>query len=246
MKTAYELATHLLDRHLYEQATLDEGSESEMKIIHECREIISKNFNEKNDAKNKVYLAGGMLTKAEQMLRTLERDDIKSIGLDLYVPQDNKDINDKSKVSNDGLAERIVKQDTDAIFDTNITVIEVMPHYIGTIIELGQHKGMIDVSKKVLELINSNSPEQALNEIKALTTRISNKVILPHCEDIRRFPHAGIDESEDRRSFSHNAYLYGTVLDLTNGYGFYEWEDILKKLSIINENKGLNNEPSLI
>lgn len=185
----------------------------------------------------KVYLAGGMLHKGEQMLRAAERDDIKDLGLDLYVPQDNKDINDKSKVSNDGLAERIVKQDTDAIFDTDITVIEVMPQYQGTLVELGQHKGMIDVSKVILDVINTNTPEQALNEIKAITERISNKVILPHCEDIRRFPGAGKDEVEDRRSYSNNAYVYGTVLDLTKGHGFYEWQEILEKLSVIHESK---------
>ena len=185
-----------------------------------------------------VYLAGGMLTKAEQMLREAEKKEIQEIGLNMYVPQDNKSINAKADVENAGLAERIVKADTEAIIDSDITVIEVQPHYLGTITELGQMKGMKDMAKLVLDIAEDNldNPHEALNKIVQLCERFENKKIYPHCEDVRRFPNAGIDEEGDRRSFSVNAYLYGTVLDLTNGKGFYEWDEILEELKKIKAN----------
>lgn len=191
-----------------------------------------------------VYLAGGCLTKAEQMLREAEKKDIKGIGLDLYVPQDNKSINDKSKVDNNGLAERIVKADTDAIFESDIAVIEVQPHYLGTITELGQMKGIRDFANMVLKIADeqcdNSSPAEILNKIVELAERNANKKVMPHCEDVRRFPSAGVDEVGDRRSFSVNAYVYGVCLDLSDGKGFYEWNEVLEEL------KRIKKDPSTL
>lgn len=186
----------------------------------------------------KVYLAGGMLTKAEQMLRASEREDIKKIGLDMYVPQDNKEINDKANVNNEGLAERIVKADTEAIIESDIMVVEYQPHYLGTIVEIGQMKGMKDLAKMILDIAEKeDSCQEMLSKIIALAEKINNKKVFPHCEDIRRFKGAGKDEIEDRRSFSVNAYVYGTILDLTDGKGFYEWSEILEELEKIKNNE---------
>lgn len=67
----------------------------------------------------KIYNAGHMLTRGAQLQRQLEKDELNSVADDLqwYDPKDNKEINDKSNLdNNDGLAEKIVRHDTDALF----------------------------------------------------------------------------------------------------------------------------------
>ena len=39
-----------------------------------------------------------------------------------------------------------------------------------------------------------------------------------------------IPEKGDRRSFGVNQYVYGVCLDLTDGKGFYEWDEIMEEL----------------
>lgn len=180
-----------------------------------------------------------MLTKSSQMLRAKEREDIEKIGLPFYNPMDNKSINSKAEVSNDGLAERIVKADTDAIIESDIIVIEPLTHALGTHVELGQVLGMVDLANMILEMADDEALESRhssinlLNDILALAEKVANKKVYPHYEDIRRFPNAGVDEAGDRRSLGINQYVYGACLKLTNGKGFYEWNEILSELTKI-------------
>lgn len=186
----------------------------------------------------KVYIAGDMLPKGSQMLRALEREQIKEIGLDFYNPADNKDINDKSKVNNDGLAERIVKADTDAILSSDVIVIEPQPFALGTMVELGQVKGMMDLAKQILEIAEDrDNVNQILVDILQLSEQIARKKVFPHFEDVRRFKGAGKDEEEDRRSLGINQYVYGVCLDLSDGKGFYEWDEVLEELKKIKNNE---------
>lgn len=188
--------------------------------------------------KSKVYIAGDMLPRGSQMLRAKEREDIAKIGLDFYNPMDNKDINDKSKVSNEGLAERIVKADTDAIIESDIIVIEPQPFALGTMVELGQIKGMRDMAQMVLGVIEDEGvTPTALAKIEDMATSMLGKQVYPHFEDIRRFDGAGKDEEGDRRSLGINQYVYGVCLDLTDGRGFYEWDDVLAHLKVVKESE---------
>lgn len=190
----------------------------------------------------KVYIAGDMLPKASQLLRAQEREQVKNIGLDFYNPMDNKDINDKSKVSNEGLAERIVKADTDAIIGSDVIVIEPQPFALGTLCELGQIKGMKDFAKQVLEITDENyeySTAEILNKIIEMAEKTVNQKVYPHYEDVRRFEGAGKDEEGDRRSLGINQYVYGVCLDLTDGVGFYEWDEVLEELTKV------KNDPTL-
>lgn len=178
----------------------------------------------------KVYIAGDMLTVGSQMLRAKEREDIEAIGLPFYNPMDNKDINDKANAVQEGLAERIVKQDTDALFEADIVVIEPQPFAMGTMTEMGQLKGMKDVAKKILEISKDGSKdnEEVLFEILELAGKLDAQKVYPHYQDIRRVD--GLTETGDRRSLGINQYVYGTALDLTDGKGFYEWDEILEEL----------------
>lgn len=198
--------------------------------------------------KNQVYIAGDMLTLGSQLLRVQEKNDLRAIGQNVYNPQDNKEINDKADLdNNDGLAEKIVKADTDAIFASDKVVIEPQPFALGTMVELGQIKGMKDVSKKVNAIIHEGLDEltkevmslsstqhmnrlmDILEEVAEVTEGIEKQKVYPHYEDIRRFD--GVTETGDRRSLGINQYVYGVALDVSGGKGFYEWNEIINDIA---------------
>lgn len=186
------------------------------------------------ERKRRVYVAGHMLHKGAQLLREKEKEIVKILGHEIYNPMDNKEINDKAALAgHDKLAERIVKLDTDALFWADTVLIEPLPEANGTLVELGQLKGMKDVAKQLLEYIGSAQQEGVNAEVMVRTIMayagiIESKKVIAHFEDIRRVD--GITETGDRRSLGINQYVYGTVLDLTHGEGFTEWDDIPKAL----------------
>lgn len=179
----------------------------------------------------KVYIAGHMLTRGSQMQRAEERALVESLGHQLYNPMDNKEINDKAALAgHEKLAERIVKQDTDAIFWADTVLIEPLAEANGTLVELGQIKGMKDLAKMIWEIRTcEDSNEDKLNDIENLVRNILNQKVVAHFEDIRRVE--GITETGDRRSLGINQYVYGTVLDLTDGKGFTDFADLPEALA---------------
>lgn len=178
-----------------------------------------------------IYIAGDMLTVGSQMLRAKERNDIQALGLPFYNPADNKEINDKANAVQEGLAERIVRQDSEAIYESDVLVIEPQPFALGTMTELGQVKGRRDLANEINDILVEGDGEEdwvTLGRIEELVDRVRGQKIYPHYQDIRRFE--GVTESEDRRSLGINQYVYGVCLDLTDGKGFYEWNEILEEL----------------
>lgn len=175
----------------------------------------------------KIYLAGHMLDKGSQMQRAMERDAILELGYEIYNPMDNKEINDKKNAIQEGLAERIVKQDTDAIINADILIFEPLAHAVGTQIEMGQVKGMKDMANMVVDLIknpNCKSNEDLLADIYKLCLDIRCKQVYTHNSDIRRHD---MPEVGDRRSFAPHQYMHGVNLELTDGVGFREFDEIL-------------------
>lgn len=188
-----------------------------------------------------TYLAGDLLKKGSIMLRNVESEELRNVGVKIYSPIEDKSINDKNnqtEESNNGLAERIVRNDTKAILESDIIVIEPQDDAKGTMVELGQLKGMKDASIMINEILNKhkdtikyifNTDEYIsliIEDLQELSNKLDKKVY-PHYEDIRRMD---LPEVADRRSWSVNQYVYGVCLDLTDGIGFYEWEDIVKEL----------------
>lgn len=177
----------------------------------------------------KVYLAGHCLTRGSQLQRSVEKLELSNENPNLmfYVPQENKEINDKVNAVQEGLAERIVKHDTDAIMWSDTVIIEPLAEACGTMVELGQIKGMRDVANQVLRIIN-NEELSAKEVLMALAQEMkyhADRKVYPHFEDIRRVP--GITETSDRRSLGINQYVYGVCLELSEGKGFYEWKEVL-------------------
>lgn len=178
-----------------------------------------------------VYLAGDMLSYGAQRQRAYEAEEIRKVGVTVYAPQEDASINDKANVDNNGLAERIVRNDTQGIMSSDIIVIDAHENGKGTLVELGQIKGMRDMASEIVTIYEDKmlSEEETLLAISDIVYGIMRKKILPHNTDIRRANTAL--QSGDRREYGVNQYVYGTVLDLTNGHGFYEFDEILDALS---------------
>lgn len=181
-----------------------------------------------------VYNAGHCLIRGAQMQRMAEKEEILAVNpkLKFYNPMENKAINDKANAVQLGLADRIVKHDTHAIMASDIIVIEPLPEACGTMVELGQLLGMKDFAHLVLE--SSCNPKlsatQALSDIITLCNGMINKKVYPHYEDIRRVD--GITETGDDRSLGINQYVKGACNKLTNGKGFYSWDEVLEELAL--------------
>ena len=185
-----------------------------------------------------IYLAGDMLKKGSILLREQEAKELRELGHKIYSPIEDKSINDKTnqtEESNNGLAERIVRNDTRGILSSNVIVIEPHENALGTMVELGQIKGYKDCARELKSILNrlvksECNDSQAVNrlamELHFLIKKYDKKVY-PHLEDIRR---TDIPEVGDRRSWSINQYVYGVCLDLTDGKGLYEWDEILEEL----------------
>ena len=185
-----------------------------------------------------IYLAGDMLKKGSILLREQEAKELRELGHKIYSPIEDKSINDKAnqtEESNNGLAERIVRNDTRGILNSDIIVIEAHENALGTMVELGQIKGYKDCARELKSILDrvvksECDDSQAVNrlamELHFLIKKYDKKVY-PHLEDIRR---TNIPETGDRRSWSINQYVYGVCLDLTDGKGLYEWDEILEEL----------------
>lgn len=182
---------------------------------------------------SKVYIAGDMLKKGSQILREMEANDLKELGYEIHSPKDDEEINDKSnqtEESNNKLAEKIVHKDTMGIFESDIVVIEPTNDALGTLVELGQIKGIKDMAKIFLSELSSNeNTKEAIEDLYYFCLKMLDKKVYPHYEDIRR---TSLPEVGDRRSFGVNQYVYGVCLGLTEGKGFYEWDEILEELKI--------------
>ena len=180
-----------------------------------------------------IYTAGDLLSEGARMRRAWEAEQLRKTGASLHVPHEDKSINDKANAVQEGLAERIVANDTQGILDSDVIVIDAHENGKGTLVELGQIKGMKDMAETVLHTILgvSNgvlSERDALDLIQADVESVLEKKVYAHNTDIRRAnsqPQAG-----DRREYGPNQYVYGTVLDLTDGVGFYDWDEIIEEV----------------
>lgn len=179
-----------------------------------------------------TYIAGDIMTRGSQLQRAEERAKLEAAGISVYNPQDNDDINDKSKLP---LAERIVAEDIKRLFAATDIVIEPQPHAQGTLVELGIIYGMkalaaeiMDVDKVCNDRTNTTFGEHdfQINAAEICREVLAQKVY-PHNSDIRR---TDSPETGDRRSFSVNQFVYGVVLALTDGKGFYDFDEAVEQI----------------
>ena len=179
-----------------------------------------------------IYTAGDMLSEGARMRRAWEAEQLRSLGATLHVPHEDKSINDKANAVQEGLAERIVENDTKGIIDSDIIVIDAHENGKGTLVELGQIKGMKDLAKIILDIRIKHQRSfdfvDELDDIYEEVEKVLRKTVYAHNTDIRRANSQ--PQSGDRREYGPNQYVYGTVLDVTNGDGFYDWDEIIEEV----------------
>ena len=203
------------------------------KVLYDSHGFNCEDVTEDASYKPLIYTAGDMLSEGARMRRAWEAEQLRSLGANLHVPHEDKSINDKANAVQEGLAERIVANDTQGIIDSDVIVIDAHENGKGTLVELGQIKGMKDMAdivlSSVLDVTNGVLSERdALDLIQADVESVLEKKVYAHNTDIRRAndkPQAG-----DRREYAPNQYVYGTVLDVTNGVGFYDWDEIIEEV----------------
>ena len=202
-------------------------------VIYDSHGFECEDATEEVVNKTKTYLAGHMLDAGAVMRREWEAEQLRKAGATLHVPHEDKSINDKANAVQEGLAERIVANDTKGIIDSDVIVIDAHENGKGTLVELGQIKGMKDMAdivlSSVLDVTNGVLSERdALDLIQADVESVLEKKVYAHNTDIRRAndkPQAG-----DRREYGPNQYVYGTVLELTEGKGFFDWDEIIEEV----------------
>lgn len=186
--------------------------------------------------KRLTYIAGDIMTRGSQLQRAEERAKLEAAGISVYNPQDNNDINDKSKLP---LAERIVAEDIKRLFTATDIVIEPQPHAQGTLVELGIIYGMkalaaeLSVTFIAADEMKKRGEGDAeirkfiFQDVTDLILSVLAQKVYPHNSDIRR---TDSPETGDRRSFSVNQFVYGVVLALTDGKGFYDFDEAVEEI----------------
>ena len=173
-----------------------------------------------------VYLAGDMLHKAQFEYRKKQKEELEGIiGISVYNPSSNNDINDKKNANTDKLAERIVEHDTVAIENADIYVIDVPTADAGgrgTVAEIGQ---IFQMKRDAENLLNYDLTPELLNHVEDILKR----PVFIYSDDIR-WNTADMTDHPDRVPSSFNAYVYGQVMYLTKGRGIIPWEEVIKEL----------------
>lgn len=190
-----------------------------------------------------VYLGGHILNEAMVDYRQKQHEEVEAIeGVTPYSPHNDKSINDKANAIQQGLAERILKNDFEAMNESDIFVFDVLNEGIGTISELSIVLGMKKQAHDTLIRLEEMADIHYINvegnvtdkyriiqdEIKK-QERILNKPVLCYCSDIRQ-GHGKPYNDPNRAEFSTNQFVYGAVLELTHGEGFISWEEVKKRL----------------
>lgn len=202
--------------------------------------------NYKND--KICYLGGHILNEAMVDYRQKQHEEVEAIkGITPYSPHNDKSINDKANAIQQGLAERILKNDFKAMEQSDIYVFDVLNEGIGSISELsivlGMKKQAHDTLTRLEELADIhyiNADGNVTDEYRIIQDeikeqeRILNKSVLCYCSDIRQ-GHNKPYNDPDRAEFSTNQFVYGCILELTNGEGFISWEQVKDKLKKLGE-----------
>lgn len=202
-----------------------------------------------NYIKDKVaYLGGHLLNDAMVDYRTKQHEQVEGIvGITPYSPHNDKTINDKANAEQEGLAERILNNDFKAMQESDVFVFDILNEGLGTIAELGillgikhQAKETINKLDETADIVRFDFEGNETDEYNTLQDEITelekivDKPVLIYCSDIRQ-GHGKAYTDPDRAEFSTNQFIYGAVLELTDGEGFITWEEVLKRLEELGE-----------
>ena len=190
-----------------------------------------------------VYNGGHILNEAMVEYRNKQANQINSInGVKCYNVLDDKSINDKANAVQEGLAERILKNDFKAMQESDVFVFDVLNEGLGTIAELSIVLGMKHQAQETIRELeklseihmldvegNLTDTFEILQDIIEEQQKILDKPVFCYCSDIRQ-GHGKPYNDPNRAEFSTNQFIYGCVLSLTNGEGFISWEEVKERL----------------
>lgn len=205
-----------------------------------------------NKIKDKVvYMGGHLLNQAMVDYRDKQHKQVEGIvGVSPYSPHKDRSINDKANAEQTKLAERILNNDFKAMQESDIFVFDILNEGLGTIAELGillgiKHQAQETINKldETADIVRFDVDGNQTDEYDTLQDEIEelekilDKPVLIYCSDIRQGHGKGYSDP-DRAEFSTNQFVYGMVLELTNGEGFISWEEVLNRLEKLGEKNG--------
>jgi len=125
----------------------------------------------KKTGKKKVYLAGGLYTKYQQLERTDEATLLRTYGFQVFNPMESK-FNDKSTKPT---ANMIFNGDTDGVMTSDFMLLDIDTAGLGTSVELGMCVGV----NAIYDMLEAGMTIQQIKE------KIPRKKVLAHTSDIR-------------------------------------------------------------
>lgn len=187
-----------------------------------------------------VYLGGDLLSTPMVEYRNKQRDELDGIiGIKAYSPSDDSSINEKANAVQEGLAERILQNDYNAMLDCDAYTFDILNHATGTISELSILLGMKRQAQITIDrLLPSKELAEELGEFDSLLSiqeeinelqQIIDRPVYVYSTDIREGNGHTYDDPY-RTEVAFNQFLYGVILELTNGRGFISWEQVKQEL----------------
>lgn len=190
-----------------------------------------------------LYNGGGMTTYPKQLMMKEVKQFLEDNGIEVYDPS-SQPFNDKKAVGGDDIARQIVAKDTEAIYNSDIRLMNTQEDNLGTAIEAGIIKGFRDYAMVMLLFMEKYhdklTPEEQLKVIYEFSSHEVIKEYVPYHTDIRihNEPETGF-----RRSVGFHQFLRGLNLTMgeyfiDDGYdfdGFFSLTDALEYVRSIQE-----------
>lgn len=187
-----------------------------------------------------VYVGATLSNRGARLQNEETKKTLENAGLQAYLPQDDKSINDKANANPLGLAERIVEKDLNAIKESDMYLFDIT-ETTGTTAEVGYIQGRKDMAMEIFNLIYAldiSEVDDIYDDVAIATIKEVEKPFVATCSDFRR--ENKNSQAGDRREWAINQMLYGLVLSLTDGKGFTEFDDLEDTLKEVKEQ--INNQ----
>lgn len=177
---------------------------------------------------NMCYIGGDLLKGGSKLQREYEASKIAELGINIYNPVSQKDINDKQNQtveSNKFLCDKIVVKDTEALRLSDLIIFDADNDSVGTSCEIGQMYEFMFWREEIVKALKSGDTECYL---KQLLDKYPNKTLYFHSTDLR---FTEIPEQGAYRSWSLNQYLHGLIRGLSE-YGLITFDKILDIIKV--------------
>lgn len=179
--------------------------------------------------KPQVYLGATLGTRGARLLNEQYQAIISEAGLTPYLAQNNKDINDKKNVKQEGLAKRIVEADFNAIDNSDMYLFDILGTE-GTTCEVAGIYAQKRLATQLLNFMDTSegAEEFTIQNMQLWLQEIVDKPVVATCTDLRSENLR--EQSGFSREWGINQMLRGIVDEVTNGVGFTPFEEVSQEL----------------